>query len=98
MACGTLEENSMFAVQPDLLKTFFPVFVCIQCCSVVLPWFCKYVYDIDLYCFFFMGIIAEQLKLLPGSKTWLVAVQIPKPGILIAYHISVRFRTYLMSL
>ena len=25
-----------------------------------------------------MGIIADKLKLLPGSKNWLVAVQIPK--------------------
>ena len=36
MACGTLEEDSMFAVQPDLLKAFFPEFVYIQSCSVVV--------------------------------------------------------------
>ena len=75
------------------------LFAGIQCCSVVvLVWFCKYVYDIDLYCFFFMGIIADKLKLVPGSKNWLVAVQIPKGHIGCILYIYVRFRTYLISL
>ena len=79
------------------LLAFNAVFV------VVLIWFCKYVYDIDLYCFFFMGIIADKLKLVPGSKNWLVAVQIPKRHIgcilyiymYVSEHISFLCRLYI---